>query len=231
MARMLDLARSWKYFAAFFALALIAFWPTYLSQPRASSFYTHLHAATAAAWMMLLVAQSWAIGARQVSLHRAFGKASYVLAPVLILGILLLAHDRIRDIPADLYALQTYILWLQLSLALLFALSYGLAIWTRRSVARHSRFMVCTALTLVDPVVIRLMFWADPTPEWNYQWATFGLTDLVFLVLIWLERNNRAGRLVFPAMLGIFILFQIPALFGLTDGPLWQGFARWYAGL
>ena len=231
MARMLDLARSWRYFAAFFALALVAFWPTYLSQPRASSAYTHLHAATAAAWMMLLVAQSWAIGVKRVALHRGLGKASYALAPVLILSILLLAHDRIRNIPAELYALQTYILWLQLSLAFLFALSYGLAIWTRRSVARHSRFMVCTALTLVDPVVIRLMFWADPTPEWNYQWATFGLTDLVFLLLIWLERHNRAGRMVFPAMLGVFILFQIPALFGLTDGPLWQGFARWYAGL
>lgn len=228
---MLDLARSWKYFAAFFALALLAFWPTYLSQPRASSGYTHLHAAAAAAWMILLVAQSWAIGAKRVALHRAFGKASYLLAPLMILGILLLAHDRIAHAPADLYPLQTYILWLQLSLAALFALSYGLAIWTRRSVARHSRFMVCTALTLVDPVVIRLMFWADPTPDWNYQWFTFGLTDLVFLVLIRLERNNRAGRMVFPAMLAIFILAQAPALLGLTNGPLWQGFARWYAGL
>jgi hypothetical protein len=228
---MLDLTRSWKYFAAFFAIALVAFWPTYLSQPAASSPYTHLHAATAALWMMLLVAQSWAIGTRRVALHRGFGKASYVLAPILIVSILLLAHDRIRHIPADLYALQTYILWLQLSLAFLFGLSYGLAIWTRRSVARHSRFMVCTALTLVDPVVIRLMFWADPTPEWNYQWATFGLTDLILLILIWLERSNRAGRRVFPAMLGVFILFQAPALFGLTNGPLWQGFARWYAGI
>jgi hypothetical protein len=230
MNRTLDLARSWKYFAAFFALALLAFWPTYLSQPRSSSAYTHLHAATAAAWMILLVAQSWAIGAKRVALHRAFGKASYALAPVMIISILLLAHDRIAHAPADLYPLQTYILWLQISLAALFALSYGLAIWTRRSVARHSRFMVCTALTLVDPVVIRLMFWADPTPDWNYQWFTFGLTDLVFLVLIWLERNNRAGRMVFPAMLGVFILAQAPALLGFTLGPIWQGFARWYAG-
>src|SRR5687768_14598964 len=60
MARMLDLTRSWKYFAAFFALALVAFWPTYLSRPGESSPYTHLHAATAALWMLLLVAQSWA---------------------------------------------------------------------------------------------------------------------------------------------------------------------------
>ena len=231
MARMLDLARSWKYFAAFFALALVAFWPSYLSRPGASSPYTHLHAAAASAWMMLLVAQSWAIGARRVALHRAFGKASYLIAPGMIVSVLLLAHDRIAHIPADLYPLQTYILWLQVSLAFLFALSYGLAIWSRRSGARHSRFMVCTALTLVDPVVIRIMFWIDPTPDWNYQWLTFGLTDLAFLLLIWLERNNRAGRGVFPAMLGVFLLAQLPALLGFTFSPPWQGFARWYAGL
>jgi len=231
MARMLDLARSWKYFAGFLLLALLAFWPTYLSQPRASSPYTHFHAATAAAWMLLLVAQSWAIGARRVGQHKAFGKASYALAPLVLVSMLLLAHSRIQGLPGEAYAIQTYILYLQVSLAVLFGLSYGLAIWNRRSVALHSRFMICTALTLVDPVVIRLVFWLDPTPEWNYQWLTFGLTYLVLVILIWLERGNRAGRAVFPAMLAVFILAQMPALLGWTEGPLWQGFARWFAAL
>jgi hypothetical protein len=229
---MLDLGRSWKVFAAFLALAVFAFWPTYWTQMRATSAYTHLHAVTAAAWMLLLVLQSWAIGAKRVALHRGFGKASYLLAPLVVLTILLLAHDRIvRAAPGEAYAIQTYILYLQLSLALLFALCWGLAIATRRSVARHSRFMAGTALTLVDPVVIRLLFWADPTPAFNYQWITFGLTDAALLVLIWLERNNRAGRLVFPGLLAVFVLAQAPALLGLWQGPLWQGFARWYAGL
>jgi hypothetical protein len=232
MARMLDLTRSWKYFAAFLLLAAIAFWPTYLSQPRASSAYTHFHAATASLWMVLLVAQSWAIGAGRVAQHRLLGKGSYVLAPFVLVGILLLAHDRIGGAaPGEAYAIQTYILWLQLSLAFLFALSYALAIRTRRSVARHSRFMVCTALTLIDPVLIRILFWIEPAPAFNYQWITFGLTDLVFLVLIWLERSNRTGRGVFPAMLAVFVAAQLPALLGLTEGPLWQAFARWYAGI
>ena len=231
VARMLDLTRSWKFFAAFFALALLAFWPTYLSQVRASGSHTHLHAASAAAWMLLLVLQSWAIGARRVALHKLFGKLSYLLAPLVLVSILLLGHERIRGIEGEAYALQTYILYLQLSLAVLFGLSYGLAIWTRRSVALHSRFMVCTALTLVDPVVIRLLFWIDPTPVWNYQWLTFGLTDLVLVALIWAERSNRAGRRVFPSMLMLFVLAQAPALLGLTNGSLWQGFARWFAGL
>ena len=228
----LDLARSWKFFAAFLALAVFAFWPTYWTQTRATGFYTHFHAVTAAAWMLLLVLQSWAIGAKRIALHRGSGKASYVLAPLVVLTILLLAHDRIgRAAPGDAYAIQTYILYLQLSLALLFGLCWGLAIWTRKSVARHSRFMTGTALTLVDPVVIRLLFWADPTPAFNYQWITFGLTDLALLVLIWLERNNRAGRGVFPGLLLLFVLAQAPALLGLWEGAAWQGFARWVAGL
>lgn len=231
MVRTLDLSRSWKYFAGFFLLALFAFWPTYLSQVRASSPYTHLHAATAALWMLLLVAQSWAIGARRVALHRRFGKASYALAPLVVVSMVLLGHSRIQGLAGQAYAIQTYILYLQLSLAALFGLSYALAVWTRRSVALHSRFMVCTALTLIDPVVIRLLFWVDSLPDWNYQWLTFGLTDLVLVALIWLERANRAGRAVFPTMLLLLIAVQLPALLGWTEGPAWQAFARWFAGL
>ena len=52
MARMLDLSRSWKWFLCYLALALVAFWPTYLSQPRASSLYTHFHALTATAFLV-----------------------------------------------------------------------------------------------------------------------------------------------------------------------------------
>jgi hypothetical protein len=231
MAPALDLMRSWKYFVAFFALALLAFWPSYISRPATFAPFTHLHAATASIWMILLIAQSWAIGARKVLLHRRLGKMSYIFAPLVVISVLLLAHGRIQGISGASYAIQTYILYLQLSLAMLFALSYALAIWNRRSVARHSRFMVCTALTLVDPILIRILFWIDPAPDWNYQWLTFGLTDLAFLILIWLERANRAGRAVFPSMLGLFVLAQLPALLGLTGSPLWQSFARWFASL
>jgi uncharacterized membrane protein YozB (DUF420 family) len=231
MAKTLDLAGSWKVLAGFLLVALVAFWPTYLSQPRASGGFTHLHAATATLWMLMLIAQSWAIDRRRVALHRALGKSSYLLAPILVLTVLLVAHERIAAAPPEAYPIQTYVLYLQVSLAALFALSYALAIAARRSVARHSRFMICTALTLVDPVVVRLLFWIDPTPDWNYQWLTFGLTDLVFLVLIGLERANRSGRGVLPAMLGLFVAAQLPALLGLTGSSAWQGFARWVAGL
>jgi len=112
-----------------------------------------------------------------------------------------------------------------------FAALLLLAMIKRKSMVHHARFMICTGLTLIDPVVIRLMFWVDNTPSWNYQWLTFGLTDLVLLSLIWVERKQTSGRGVFPAMLGLFILAQIPALFGMTQQAWWQNFAAWFANL
>jgi hypothetical protein len=233
MPRSLNFSRSGPYFAVLFLVALIAFWPTYLSSQAfsASSVYIHLHATTAALWMLMLVAQPLTVRARRLAWHRLLGRVSYLLAPLVLISIVLLAHSKIRGLTGEAYAIQTYVLYLQASLALLFGLSYALAIYTRRTVALHARFMVCTALTLIDPVVIRLMFWIDPTPSWNYQWLTFGLTDLVLVALIWLERHSRVGRKVFPAMLAVFVLAQIPALFELTNAQVWQAFARWFAAL
>lgn len=233
VARPLDLARSGPWLGALLLIALVAFWPTYLA-PRSfitSSGYTHFHAATATLWMMLLVAQPLAIRTRHLSWHRLLGKASYVLAPLVLLSIALLAHNRLQGLASEGYAIQTYILYLQVSLAVVFGTAYALAIATRRSAAKHARFMICTAITLIDPVVVRMMLWVDPTPDWNYQWFTFGLTDLVLVGLIVLERHSRVGRWVFPAMLALFVATQAPALLALTETQPWQAFARWYAAL
>ena len=63
--RPLDFSRGGTYFAALLIVALVAFWPTYLSLGfGASSTFTHCHALTATLWMMLLIAQPVAIRRR-----------------------------------------------------------------------------------------------------------------------------------------------------------------------
>jgi hypothetical protein len=230
--RFVDFSRSGPYFAVMLAITTVAFWPTYFSLPlRSSSVYTHLHAVTATAWMLLLIAQPVAIRTRRLALHRTLGRLSYAVAPAVLVTMALLAHHRLRTAPPEAYAIQTYVLYLQVSLATLFGVSYALAMLTRRRAALHARFIVCTGMTLIDPIVIRLMFWIDPTPSWNYQWFTFGLTDFALAMLVWTERHAPRGRWVFPSMLGLFILLQAFALLQLTGSWPWQAFAKWFAAL
>jgi hypothetical protein len=226
----IELARSGLFFAVLLALAPLAFWPSYLSKTfDTTSAYVHMHALTATLWMLMLIAQPLAIAARRFTLHRNIGRASYVIGPLVVVSVVLLAHSSAQgeDVPA--YANALYI---QLSLAALFGLSYALAIRTRRMAALHARFMVCTGLTMIDPVIARVMFfWWDSTPTWNYELFTFGLTDLILIALIWLERKRPAGRMVFPVMLVLFVLEQVPEVLRLTHTPAWYAFARWFAGL
>jgi uncharacterized membrane protein YozB (DUF420 family) len=229
--RRFDLAGSAPYFAALLVLAIAAFWPSYLSQLFAQTGYTHLHAATATLWLLLLIAQPLAIRRGRRDLHRFFGRLSFVIAPLVLASILLLAHENIQGLSGERLAIQTYILYLQISLGLLFALCYAMAIIKRHDTPVHMRFMVGTALTLIDPIVVRFMLWVQPIPPWNYQWLTFALTNAILVWLIWLDRNSPRGRWVFPVLLGVFVLFQIPALFGLTWTGPWQSFAHWFAAL
>lgn len=230
--RSFHLAATGPWFASLLLLAIITFWPTYVSlSPSANSFYTHFHAMVATAWVLLLIAQPMLMRSGRLRTHRALGKVSWVLAPVFVIAAVLLAHSRIVEFEGPRYAIQTYVLWLQFSLTAVFVLAWALAMAYRKRMQLHARFMICTGLTLIDPVVVRLMLWVDNTPSWSYQWFTFLLTDFLLLLLIWLERNAREGRWVFPLMLGVFMLAQVPALYGLTGQAWWQGFAAWFTGL
>lgn len=94
--RPIDLARSGPWFAGLLLVALVAFWPTYLSRLGISSGYTHLHAVLATAWLSLLIAQPLLVRRRKLDRHRALGRLSYALAPAVVVSVLLLAHTSSR---------------------------------------------------------------------------------------------------------------------------------------
>ena len=226
-SRPINFSSSTPYFGGLLLVALIAFWPTYLSRPFTADTHTHLHALTATLWMLMLVAQPLAIRTKRLTLHRRLGRSSYALAPLVLMSMVLLAHSKTHGLSVA----QNVGIYVPLSLTALFALSYALGILTRRTVALHARFMVCTALTLIDPVLVRMMFWVSPNPTWIYQWFTFAVTDLVFVVFIWRERHARVGRAVFPTMLGVFVLAQVILLFGFYQSWWWQAFVSWFIAL
>lgn len=224
-----DFTRSGPWFALLLGLSPLAFWSPYLSQVfDGPGVHTHLHAITATLWLLLLIVQPLAIAAGRFTLHRSVGQAAWVLGPMVVVSIVLLAHGSVKGQQVEAFA---NVLYLQLSLAAVFALSYALAMITRRTVALHARFMVCTGLTMIDPILARLMFFQwNWQPGWSYEWITFGLADLILLVLIWLERRRPTGRSVFPVMLVIFVATQLPVVLR-TKSDAWHTFVSWFASL
>ena len=216
------------FFGLLLLLTLPAFWPTYFAPPKpVAETRVHLHGLLMFGWMALLIAQAGLIRAGHRGLHRGLGRVSYVLAPLVVVSTLGLLHLRLtQKIDAELL----YFLWVILSLAALFAFSYVMAMVHRAEPAIHARYMVCTALALVDPVVGRIvLFHAGVEPPWM-QVVTYALVDAILLWLAYADRRSRSGIRVFPFMLAVFVALQAPTFFVFRE-PWWAGFAQWLAKL
>jgi hypothetical protein len=221
------------FFLALLLLALPAFWPTYLSKaPRAVDAYTHLHAAIALGWCLLLIVQPLLISREHRTWHRRLGGLAWILGPAMIVASVLLASQRFRAMDDTRFAQDSSNLYLPLSAAMLFAVPWCLALWHRKKPLLHGRFMIATGLVMVDPVVGRaLFFYLPPLPgTLTYQAITFSLE---LAVLAWLavrppltammRRQYVRGVMVFPLVhLGWFTLAQ---------GGRWHSFAAWFRAL
>ena len=223
---------SW-WFLALFAAAVLAFWPPYVSRvTQVDEFWIHLHTIGVVAWMALLIGQPLLIHRRKWPLHRRLGALSYVLVPYVAVTALLLAHSRFKAMDPATFAVAAPNLYLPLIALLLFLLCYALAVRHRRDMAVHSRFMVATALPLIDPIMARFLYFYTPVPDagFVYPLIGYGFTDLVLVLLIWLDRGERRARWVFPALLAIFVAAHL-GRFTLAESDAWVDFATWFRSL
>ena len=222
---------AWPWILLLLAVSVFGFWKPYFSRLTTAQGLAHVHVLMMLAWMGMLVAQPMLIRARQLTWHRRVGKASYVVVPLMIVSALVLAQLRMRSVPPQMLHVQQFILYLGVSASLLFVVLWGLGIRYRRDTALHARFMVATALTLIDPSLARVMiFWVPVVPPPLYQWISFGLVYAVLLLLIFLDRKSLRGRPALWVLLGLFVALHASVL--LVPGTLaWQRYAAWYAGL
>ncbi|MFS8085205.1 MAG: hypothetical protein ACMG6H_06210, partial [Acidobacteriota bacterium] len=178
-------------------LVVLAFWPLYLSRPFAAvDRYTHLHAVAGSLWLALLIAQPAAVHARRFGLHRVLGRISYVLAAVFAIASMLLSHYRLTSMDEATFAAEGYSAYLPFYATVVFVLAYGLGLWYRRVPAAHGRFMLCTAIPLIDPVLGRVLaIYLPPLPSpWLYQVVTFGIATTLAGLLVFKFRGSAPIR-------------------------------------
>lgn len=220
--------KSGYYFILLLILAIIGFWESYFSKLLNDiNSYTHFHAITMLLWIGMLITQAFLIRNKKRDLHRLIGKFSYALVPLLIISLILLAHSQITIKNYGISYGRLYVLFLQLSLLVIFIVAYSLAIINKKSPNHHARYMICTSLTLIDPAIARIPL-DLPSLPFTYQVVTFSIINLILLILIFMERKQKNAREVFPLMLLINLIFQTLNLTW-TDSKAWDDFALWFA--
>jgi hypothetical protein len=164
--------------------------------------------------------------------HRRLGAISYVLARAFGIASLLLAHARFRAMDDAKFYQEAASLYLPLSAVVLFTVSYALAMYYRRTMALHARFMILTGLPMIDPVLGRVLFFYGPSLPHPllYQAITFGLTDLVVIGLLVRPHLRPSLRLKYGLATILFVAAHL-GWFTFAQSITWLPIAAWFRRL
>jgi hypothetical protein len=111
-------------------------------------------------------------------------------------------------------------------------LAYGFGLRFRRIPAAHGRFMLGTAIPLVDPVLGRLLaFYVPPLPSpWLYQVATFAVATVIAGLLVFTYRGPAAARRALVGYFAALVFLQL-GWFVIAPTALWLEAVRWFRGI
>ena len=116
----------------------------------------HIHGIFLMMWMVLLIVQPLLINTGRAQLHRAIGKVSWVLGPLIIISMFLVGRGSygrsIGNFPQQ-EILATMVLDIRGYIS--FAIFWALAMFYRKNSASHMRYMIATGLLAIGPGVGR----------------------------------------------------------------------------
>ncbi len=212
------------FFAVLFLLVILGFWSSYFAVLTSARLSIHIHGALMLVWMAGLIAQVWFIRSGRVELHRLVGKASYVVAPLVVLAGLIVTRESMAKYGENLSPEELQTFTLPLVAIVQFAVTFSLAMYYRHDTHTHARYVISTGMILVHAGTIRIFL--NYVPGFGIlpraANASFILWEVVALALI--ANDFRLGKLRAP-----FIVFL--ALFGLHHIMFWTAadMAWWQA--
>jgi hypothetical protein len=214
-------------------LTLLAFWPLYLSKPFGDADrYTHLHAVTGTLWLLVLIVQPLTIHKYRYALHRTIGFVSYFLAPLFFVAGILLSNHRLRSMDEAAFAAEGFSHFLPFYASLIFAAAYCLGVLYRKLPEAHGRFMLLTAIPLIDPVLGRILFFYFPSlpHPLMYQGVGFSLGTILAAVMVFSYKGERSAKRSLIAYFVLLVVLEI-GWFTLAQTGAWLSVVSWFRSM
>jgi hypothetical protein len=185
----------------------------------------HLHAAVMASWVSLLAMQATLSLAGRMDLHRRWGRASLVIAPlvlIMLITVTIVRQNAAAGTPGG--PTVNNILFLQIRSIVLFPTFFIWALRTRRTDPQtHKRMMLLATLMLLDAAIAR-MNWL-PYNEFPKSYLAVHLYLLLLLVPVLLYELIRWGRIHRAWVWGLaLILPWVVATEFVWGSSWWRGF-------
>ncbi len=191
-------------FLLFIPLTFLGFYKTYfvLSPEFVGTVdgYTHIHAFTASLWITLLIIQPLLIRSKNFSLHRTFGKISYLVFFALILSFI---PQMIKEYGKGLFPLNASF---DIALLMLF---YILAIKYKKDVAIHMRYMIAVALIFVGPTLGRIIFFLLELEHLAPLQIPYLIVIAILLSLIFWDKKNGRNYKPYIVAVAAFSIYLI----------------------
>jgi hypothetical protein len=143
------------------AVIVAGFWPSYFAASDSVPWQFHAHGIAASLWVTMVAAQSWTAHHGRLPLHRAVGKSSLLLFPLLIGGLAAIIDVTAKayvagDGPVRMMFGGSFLIGLALAIAAYVTVYYR-ALKYRRKVWIHSGYMLATPLILFESPFSRLL--------------------------------------------------------------------------
>lgn len=211
------------FFIAIFAIVFLGFFKTYFGLfPTFHEVTTiqHIHGLLFVLWFLMLIVQPILIKKRKYRWHRLIGKASYFLVPMIVISIFFIAKE-LYDTATVTQSQKIATLYIPFYQIVDFVTLYILAIYYKKKISYHLRYMIATSLAVYGAALKRFFINFIGISGSNAFLYTFILTDIILLGFIIYDRKHKKSYKPYLVSLILLLASQFGFYF-LRNTALWQ---------
>jgi hypothetical protein len=223
-------SRVYWYFILAMAVTFAGFFESFFANLATTDAWHHIHGISATGWILLVIVQPWLYSRGKMPVHRKLGKLSFLLAPMLIFGGMKMVHTMVtrRDEypPFEAYRLS----FIDCYSLVAFIFLFSAALYHRRNLQYHARYMAATVVLLMPPGLTRFMKYVpgiDGLPM--ALQANFIVLDIVILLMLLDDKRRGGFSKPYLQLAAIMVLMHILMTYAGHWG-WWQAWMNAFSG-